>query len=134
MKLDKWKLRAAMAKAYMTQADLAKSSGLSPMSISKYVRGSGISRVNLQKIARALHVKPKDLLPDGEKFIYRLDKWKFREALAKAHMTQTDLATSLGVTPQMINSYVNGVIVGAVNLKKITAALDVKPEEILEAE
>ena len=118
----------------MRQTDLAKWSGLSQQTISKYMCGFGINRVNLSKIARALHVKPKELLPDGNEVIRRLDKWKFKVALAKAHMTQVDLATLLGVTRQMINNYVNGVPVGEVNLKKITAALDVKPEEILEAE
>lgn len=47
--------------------DLAEATGLSPKTISRYMRGERVpDAINLQKLADALHCDVSELLPDEE--------------------------------------------------------------------
>lgn len=56
---------------------------------------------------------------------------KFKEALKKTHMTQTELATKLDISRTSINSYMKGTLPTVAGLIGISQTLDISIDELL---
>lgn len=67
MKINSIKVKLLSAESGLTVEQLAKSSGVAFATIVKARNGGNVSEVTLVKIAKALGVKPTELLTDQEK-------------------------------------------------------------------
>lgn len=64
MKVDRKKLKLAMARACMNSADLPKAAGLPRATVNNAIIGKGVRPGTLGRIARALGVDPADLIAE----------------------------------------------------------------------
>lgn len=62
MKVNRYKLELAMARACMNSADLPEAAGLPRATVQNAVVGKGVRPSTLGKIAKALGVDPEDII------------------------------------------------------------------------
>lgn len=66
MKVDRNKLKIAMAKACMNSGDVQKASGLKRPTLNNVITGRGVTPATLGKVAKALGVEVEEILEKEE--------------------------------------------------------------------
>lgn len=62
-----WKIKAILKEKGMTQADLARVTGIDPSNISHIVNEDrNVREDTLYKLSRGLHVKPEEIMLEGK--------------------------------------------------------------------